>query len=80
MVVRMRSTRSHTANRRSHFALKESAFSVCGQCGGAVFPHTVCRSCGHYRGRQVLNLEGKLAKKERKRKEKEKVLGKGGGG
>jgi large subunit ribosomal protein L32 len=28
----------------------------CGQCGSAVIPHTVCRSCGYYGGRQVLTI------------------------
>ena len=29
----------------------------CGQCGSTSRPHTVCRSCGYYRGRQVLTIE-----------------------
>ncbi|MGH8100573.1 MAG: 50S ribosomal protein L32 [Chthoniobacterales bacterium] len=31
----------------------------CSQCGSAVMPHTTCPSCGYYRGRQVLTVEGK---------------------
>jgi large subunit ribosomal protein L32 len=31
----------------------------CPQCGSAVAAHTVCRSCGYYKGRQVLTVEGK---------------------
>ena len=29
----------------------------CQQCGAAKIPHTVCRSCGYYKGRQVLTVE-----------------------
>ena len=29
----------------------------CGQCGSAKLPHTVCPSCGYYKGRQVLTVE-----------------------
>jgi large subunit ribosomal protein L32 len=29
----------------------------CGQCGAAYLPHCVCRSCGYYKGRQVLTIE-----------------------
>lgn len=28
----------------------------CGQCGSATISHTACRSCGYYRGRQVLTI------------------------
>jgi hypothetical protein len=31
-------------------------------------PHTVCASCGYYRGRNVLNLVKKVEKKQAARK------------
>jgi large subunit ribosomal protein L32 len=34
-------------------------FSKCPQCGSTVAGHTVCPSCGYYKGRQVLTIEGK---------------------
>jgi large subunit ribosomal protein L32 len=34
-------------------------FSKCPQCGSTVAGHTVCSSCGYYKGRQVLTIEGK---------------------
>jgi large subunit ribosomal protein L32 len=34
-------------------------FSKCPQCGSTVAGHTVCPSCGYYKGRQVLTVEGK---------------------
>jgi large subunit ribosomal protein L32 len=30
----------------------------CPQCGSAVRSHNACPSCGYYRGRQVLTVEG----------------------
>ena len=71
MVVRMRHTRSATRQRRSHHALTAAAFSKCGHCGAEVMPHAVCENCGHYKGRQVIDVLAKLDKKERKKKEKE---------
>jgi large subunit ribosomal protein L32 len=32
--------------------------SKCPQCGSTVPSHIACPSCGYYRGRQVLTLEG----------------------
>ena len=73
MVVRMRSTRAHRNNRRSHFALVASRFSLCKACGVKRAPHAVCEECGKYKGRQVLGVKSKIAKMEKKMKEKEKV-------
>lgn len=59
MVVRMRHTRSHTANRRSHHALKAPAVAVCKNCGANHRPHNMCLECGFYNGRQVMDLAAK---------------------
>ncbi len=71
MVVRMRHTKGHRNNRRSHHALRVPTLSVCGQCRQAVRPHTMCTNCGYYRGRKVVDVLARLDKKERKKKEKE---------
>lgn len=68
MVIRMRHTRAHTANRRSHHALSGAAISDCSHCGAKRAPHTVCVACGYYRGRQVLNIVKKVEKKQSRRK------------
>ena len=67
MVVRMRSTKSHTANRRSHHALKSTQLVACANCKALKRSHAVCVSCGHYRGRKVLDLIKKTEKKSRRK-------------
>jgi large subunit ribosomal protein L32 len=72
MVIRMRHTRSHTANRRSHHALTAPSLAVCKNCGAHHRPHHMCLDCGYYKGRVVIDLAAKkkdresriLAKKE----------------
>jgi len=66
MVVRMRHTRSHTANRRAHHALVAPRLSVCKDCGASHKRHTVCINCGKYRGRVVINTAAKAEKKAKK--------------
>lgn len=70
MVIRMRHTKSHTKNRRSHHAIKATNFAVCSNCGAKKLRHTVCASCGMYRGKKVLDLVKKAEKKAKKVKEK----------
>jgi large subunit ribosomal protein L32 len=61
MVIRMRHTRSHTANRRSHHALTAPNLAECKNCGSQHRPHHMCLNCGFYKGRVVIDL---LAKKK----------------
>lgn len=54
--------------RRSHLALKARTLTPCSNCKKMVTPHTVCKYCGHYKGRQVVNVLAKaLAKQEKKK-------------
>ena len=70
MVVRMRSTKSHTANRRAHHALANMKLVKCGNCAEPVRSHTVCASCGYYRGMKVLDLVKQTEKKQKREKAK----------
>ena len=69
MVVRMRHTRAHTANRRSHHALKAQKLSVC-ECGAPRVSHRACASCGRYRGRVVVDFAAKASAKASRRAKK----------
>jgi len=70
MVVRMRHTKSHTKNRRSHHALKATVFKKCSNCGASTKPHVVCGACGFYKGKKVLDMVAKVEKKQKKEKAK----------
>lgn len=43
--------------RSSHWKLEEPALVKCPSCGAYKMPHRVCKACGKYNGRTVLNVE-----------------------
>ncbi len=66
---RLTSTKRDT--RRSHHALSSTHAGKCPKCAAPTLAHMMCRNCGFYKGREVVNVLVKLDKKERKKKEKE---------
>lgn len=43
--------------RRAHDALKARNLTSCSNCGSLRLPHTVCSNCGHYQGREVIEID-----------------------
>ena len=56
-VPKRRTSKSKRNQRRSHHALAAPQWSECAQCGDPVLSHRVCRTCGYYRGRQVIAID-----------------------
>ncbi|MDE1874895.1 MAG: 50S ribosomal protein L32 [Patescibacteria group bacterium] len=69
MVVRMRATRSHRNNRRSHHALAKPALTVDTNTGTVHLRHRASAITGKYKGITVIDMEKKAVKKARKMKE-----------
>jgi len=42
--------------RRAHDALKARNVVICPNCGEPRLPHRVCSNCGHYQGREILDV------------------------
>lgn len=55
-----RHSKARRDKRRAHDFLKRPGMSLCPNCGEAKLPHRVCGSCGHYRGRDVIEVSDKL--------------------
>jgi large subunit ribosomal protein L32 len=43
--------------RRAHDALHARNLVQCSNCGEMRLPHRVCPNCGHYQGREVIEVE-----------------------
>jgi large subunit ribosomal protein L32 len=50
-------TRQKRNQRRSHHALAAASYVECANCGELKRPHHVCGACGHYGGRDVVEIE-----------------------
>ena len=58
-----RHSRQRKGKRRASIELKPPKGTVCPNCSNITIPHTVCKNCGYYKGKQI------LAKKEKAKKE-----------
>ena len=45
--------------RRASIKLAVASMTVCANCGQMTTPHQVCKSCGYYKGVQVVKKEAK---------------------
>ena len=73
----MRATRAHRDNRRSHHALDDVRLSKCQNCASMHIRHTLCTTCGSYKGVKLVDMTKLIAKKAAKQKQKtEAVAGK----
>lgn len=71
-VPKKKTSKSKKGQRRSHHALSQPILSLCPKCKSPIKSHTACKVCGEYRGMQVIDVEKREKRKERKfDKEKE---------
>ena len=56
-VPKRKMSKMKVRSRRSAHKARVVASRPCPQCGAAQQPHRVCRSCGYYRGRQIVTVE-----------------------
>ena len=52
-----KTSKSRKGERRSHLALKPEALMECPQCHATKLPHQVCKTCGTYDGREVIEIK-----------------------
>ncbi len=67
MAIPFRKTSKRTKKqRRSHFKLNAPTMVVCPNCGELTLSHQVCKKCGYYKGKLV--VEPKPEKPEKNEK------------
>ncbi|MDR1668841.1 MAG: 50S ribosomal protein L32 [Oscillospiraceae bacterium] len=64
-VPKNKTSKQRKAMRRSSvWRLDTPSLSACPKCGELYRPHRVCKACGFYNGRDVLQLEAASKKKK----------------
>lgn len=63
-------SRARSGARKSHDALKNTSLVVCEKCKSSKLPHTVCGTCGYYRGKKIVKVEREV---EIEKKQKEQL-------
>jgi len=53
-----RHSKARTSKRRAHDHLTTPSVTSCEHCGEDKLPHRACPECGHYHGREVIEVEG----------------------
>ena len=56
-VPQRKTSKARKLKRRAHHAMSEPARVRCSRCNDLTPPHTVCETCGHYRGKAILTVE-----------------------
>jgi large subunit ribosomal protein L32 len=54
---KQKQSRTRRDKRRTHDALKATNMVQCSNCGEMRLPHRACPDCGHYKGREVFEVE-----------------------
>ena len=63
-------SRSRRDKSRTHQRIAMVQLCSCPQCKKPIRPHTVCRYCGYYNGKQILQVETKESAKGGKKEGK----------
>lgn len=65
-VPKKKTTKSKKGKRRAHQSLSPLSLIPCPHCQTPIPPHCLCPNCGYYKGRQVIEVKSKKAKRKTK--------------
>jgi len=67
-VPKRKTSKSRRDKRSAGKFIRPKAFNMCSQCAEPITPHTVCASCGYYKGKKIMRtkLDRAIERGERK--------------
>ena len=54
-----RTSKTRKRKRRTHQKAAQPTVVTCTNCGAPIKPHTICKTCGYYKGKEIINKEEK---------------------
>jgi len=64
-----RMTSSRSGGRQSHDAISEKSLIKCSHCKQPVEPHMVCKNCGYYHGKKIVETSTEIEKAKKVKEE-----------
>lgn len=61
-----RHSRQRQGKRRAAISLTVTSGISCANCGAVIATHTVCKACGYYKGKEVMQIATKQTSKTSK--------------
>lgn len=58
-VPKRRTSKTRKAKRRTHQRVDMPTTIVCDNCGNNIKPHQICKHCGFYKSKKVLDIKEK---------------------
>ena len=52
-----RTSKTRKAKRRTHQRAEMPTIIMCDNCGSTLKPHNVCKKCGYYKGKKVIDIK-----------------------
>ena len=52
-----RTSKTRRNKRRTHQRAPKPTVVTCSNCGSPIKPHTVCKTCGYYKGKEVIKKD-----------------------
>ena len=65
-----RHSRARQGKRRAAIRLAVTKTILCPNCKAPILAHKICKHCGYYKGKMVLDILAKKAKKKKSNEEK----------
>jgi len=56
-VPKRKKSKARSAQREANWKTQAAAYADCPQCRQPKLPHRVCSNCGHYAGRQAIEVD-----------------------
>jgi len=66
-----RHSRARQGKRRAAIKLTVTKTVLCPNCQAPILPHKICRKCGYYKGKMIIEKKEKKEKKEEEPKKAE---------